>query len=213
MDSLLYIERKFYRSSFLTGVRAGPRIQQVKALSHSIVIIRHLKERRSKCSVQPFIRDPGFTFYNARPGFVYDATGHIMLSLDAPQLTVEDGVWEAEEPRGGSAGCPGVEEQGARACPVTEKRPLLLLDSTWRRLPNMAKCVSGMPLRRSLPDWVRTAYPRIGQFQEDPEVGLSTVEALYLALRLLGEDRADLLDRYHWKSLFLRQFDDRGCFE
>ena len=42
---------------------------------------------------------------------------------------------------------------------------------------------------------------------EDPTGGLASIEALYLAKRLLGDDDASLLDGYHWREEFLRQFD------
>ena len=41
---------------------------------------------------------------------------------------------------------------------------------------------------------------------EDPVEGLASVEALYVAKRLLGDDDPSLLDGYHWKDEFLAQF-------
>ena len=54
---------------------------------------------------------------------------------------------------------------------------------------------------------VRTAYPRVSKVFDDPQQGLASIEALYLAKRLLGDDDASLLDGYHWREEFLRQFD------
>lgn len=137
-------------------------------------VIRHPKERIAKCSLR-FLHDrPEMTFLRARPGFRFDATGHTLLAVDAPALSVAD------------AG-----------------RPLLLLDSTWRWLPQLMACVTGTPVLRSIPGNVRTAYPRVSKVFEDPAAGLASIEALYLARKLLGDDDPTLLDGYHWKDPFL----------
>ena len=137
-------------------------------------VIRHPKERIAKCSLRFLHERPEMTFLRARPGFRFDATGFTLLPVDAPALSVAD------------AG-----------------RPLLLLDSTWRWLPQLMACVTGTPVLRSIPGTVRTAYPRVSKVFEDPAAGLASIEALYLARRLLGDDDPTLLDGYHWKEPFL----------
>ena len=145
-------------------------------MNPQVTVIRHPKERISKCSLR-FLHDrPGFTFLRARPGFTFDATGFLALAVDAPVLSRAD------------AG-----------------RPLLLLDSTWRYLPRLLACVRGEPITRSVPREVKTAYPRASRVFDDPEFGLASVEALYVALRLLGDDDPSLLDGYHWKAQFMTQ--------
>lgn len=141
------------------------------------VIIRHPKERLSKCSLQPLKGRKDLVFHTARPGFSFDATGYVLLSVDAPVLSPEDA-----------------------------ESPLLLLDSTWRLLPKLEKCVSGDALPRSLPPDLKTAYPRVSKLAEDPAAGLASVEALYAARLLQGRPVEGLLDHYHWKDLFLAQF-------
>ena len=138
-----------------------------------VTIIRHPKERRSKCSVQPLYGSSGFTFHNARETFRYDAGGHILLAVDAPELSPAD------------------------ADPL---RPLLLLDSTWRLLPQV--------IFRSLPAYLETAYPRVSKLAEDPSRGLASIEALYAALRILGFRDDRLLDSYYWRDAFLAQFNE-----
>lgn len=137
-------------------------------------VIRHPKERIAKCSLRFLHERPEMTFLRARPGFRFDATGFTLLAVDAPALSVAD------------AG-----------------RPLLLLDSTWRWLPQLMACVTGTPVLRSIPGTVRTAYPRVSKVFEDPAAGLASIEALYLARKLLGDDDPSLLDGYHWKDAFL----------
>ena len=141
------------------------------------VVIRHPKERKSKCSLQPLVGRPDIRFLTAREGFVFDATGHILLALDAPVLSTEDAAL-----------------------------PLLLLDSTWRLLPSLLRCLSGQPLRRALPPGLKTAYPRTSKLSPDPARGLASVEAFYAARRLQGRTLDGLLDHYRWKAPFLAQF-------
>jgi pre-rRNA-processing protein TSR3 len=49
----------------------------------------------------------------------------------------------------------------------------------------------------------RTAYPRISKQGTDPDNGLASIEALYVAYHVLGRPTDGLLDRYHWAKLFL----------
>lgn len=79
-----------------------------------ISIIRHPKERRSKCSLTPLEGHADISFYKAREGWSFDMTGFTVLALGAPELSAAD------------AG-----------------RPLLLLDSTWRLLPQLEACLEG----------------------------------------------------------------------
>lgn len=137
-------------------------------------VIRHPKERISKCSLRFLHERPEMTFLRAKKGFSFDATGFTVLAVDASPLSAADA-----------------------------DRPLLLLDSTWRYLPDLAACLVGEGVPRSIPAGVETAYPRVSKVFEDPTAGLASVEALYVARRLLGDDDPSLLDGYHWKEPFL----------
>jgi pre-rRNA-processing protein TSR3 len=79
---------------------------------------------------------------------------------------------------------------------------LLLLDGSWRRVADMLKYTSQVP-PRSLSGY-RTAYPRVSRLGTDPDNGLASVEALYLAYHILGRPTEGLLDHYHWAEEFLR---------
>ncbi len=137
------------------------------------VVIRHYRERRSKCSLTPLEARGDIEFHRFRPGWRYSASGHVLLGLDAPELS-----------------------------PADAERPLLLLDSTWRLLPQLENAVTGSFVRRSLPR-VASAYPRISKIADDPLAGLASVEALYLARLMLGAEDASLLDHYRWRDAFL----------
>lgn len=141
------------------------------------VVIRHPREKKSKCSLQPLVGRADMVFHEARRGFRFDASGYLLLAVDAPVVTAAD------------AGL-----------------PLLVLDSTWRLLPKLQACITGSPVLRSLPSQIQTAYPRISKTSPDPARGLASVEALYAARLLLGRSVDGLLDHYHWKHAFLGQF-------
>jgi len=79
---------------------------------------------------------------------------------------------------------------------------LLLLDGSWRRAGIMVKAYEHVP-PRSL--WgFQTAYPRVSKRGTDPDNGLASVEALFLAYHLLGRSTEGLLDHYRWADEFLR---------
>lgn len=140
----------------------------------AVTVIRHANERLSKCSLTPLHGRPEITFLTAQGDMRFDATGFVVLAVDAPVLSAAD------------AG-----------------HPLLLLDSTWRLLPKLMRRLDGQPLFRSLPAGARTAYPRASKTVPDPHGGLASVEALYLARKILGDDDVSLLDGYRWRDTFL----------
>lgn len=139
-----------------------------------ITVIRHQKERRSKCSLTPLEGRSDIVFLKARTGWEFDATGYAVLALGAPQLSESD------------AG-----------------RPLLLLDSTWRLLPQLTACLVGEGVCRSLPA-VETAYPRFSKIDRDPMGGLASVEALFLARLLIGKRDDSLLEAYYWREKYMK---------
>jgi pre-rRNA-processing protein TSR3 len=85
---------------------------------------------------------------------------------------------------------------------------LLLVDSCWRRARSMLDGVEHLPTR-SLQGY-HTAFPRVSKLGTDPDNGLASVEALYLAYHLLGRPTEGLLDHYRWKEEFLRRNDLPG---
>lgn len=148
-----------------------------------VTVIRHPKERRSKCSLKGLEERADIDFYRARPDWTFDVTGFTVLGLEAPLLSLEDA-----------------------------DRPLLLLDSTWRLLPQIEACLTGKGVRRTLPT-VATAYPRTSKIAEDPNGGLASVEALFLAKLLFGERDDALLEDYYWRLQFLENLRSAGLLE
>jgi pre-rRNA-processing protein TSR3 len=79
---------------------------------------------------------------------------------------------------------------------------LLLLDGSWRWAAAMTRAFEHVP-PRSLCGY-QTAYPRVSKQGTDPANGLASVEALFIAYRILGRSTEGLLDHYRWGAEFLR---------
>jgi pre-rRNA-processing protein TSR3 len=84
---------------------------------------------------------------------------------------------------------------------------LLLLDGSWRWAEVMNRSFLDVP-PRSLTGY-RTAYPRVSKRGTDPDNGLASVEALFVAYLILDRPTAGLLDHYRWIEEFLRLNDLR----
>jgi pre-rRNA-processing protein TSR3 len=138
-----------------------------------VLILRDPRESARKCSLTPLRGASGMTFANFHPERRLAAGRRVLLHPDGEPLSAAD--------------------RGA---------PLLLVDCAWRRLPRLLATVDGELLPRRLPP-LASAYPRASKLFADPERGLASVEALYAALRILGETRPELLAGYRWAGRFL----------
>jgi pre-rRNA-processing protein TSR3 len=92
--------------------------------------------------------------------------------------------------------------EGPALSPADAAAGLLLLDGSWRWAGAMTRDFLDVP-PRSLTGY-RTAYPRVSKQGTDPDNGLASVEALYVAYRALGRPTAGMLDHYRWAEEFLR---------
>lgn len=140
------------------------------------IIIRHRRENLKKCSLRGLESREDCIFIRYPTEILPPANHYILLTLDAPELTIQDA-----------------------------NHGILLLDATWRHAEKMHKWVQNIPtlIHRSLPSHLRTAYPRRQEDCIDPERGLASIEALYATYAILGRPTVGLLDNYHWKSEFL----------
>lgn len=91
--------------------------------------------------------------------------------------------------------------EGPALSEVDRDHGILLLDGSWRRAGAMNQDFLQVP-PRSLAGY-RTAYPRTSKMGTDPENGLASIEALFLAYHILGRPTKGLLDHYFWKDAFL----------
>lgn len=91
--------------------------------------------------------------------------------------------------------------EGAPLSAADAGRPIIILDGSWRHAASMATHYARVE-RRSLPG-ISTAYPRCSKLGTDPDGGLASVEALYVAHMLTGRSTAGLLAHYRQGSEFL----------
>jgi pre-rRNA-processing protein TSR3 len=138
------------------------------------IILRHRRENLRKCSLRGLESHPDLDFYTYPIHSLPDISRYIVLEVGAQPLTAAD-----------------------------QDFGLLLIDGTWRLAETMLKSLSPTRLTRSLPPGYKTAYPRKQTGCPDPEVGLASVEALYLAHILLKRSTEGLLNHYYWKKDFL----------
>ncbi len=99
---------------------------------------------------------------------------------------------------------PGYVRLAVDSPPLTEadgERGILLIDGSWRHAERMNEHFASVP-PRSLTGF-RTAYPRVSKLFDDPTGGLASVEAIYIAYRVLGRPTEGLLDSYFWREQFL----------
>jgi len=149
------------------------------------IIIRHRKENLKKCSLSGFETDPRFHFYTYPtdiPSFLENFfEGIILLDIEGEELSSKDAS--------------------------LVEAPILIIDATWRYAETMLHTIPGLHKARRcrLPqEWV-TAYPRKQTECPDPERGLASLEAMYIAALLLKKPIDGLLDNYYWKNLFLEK--------
>ncbi len=158
-----------------------------KQLFPPTIIWRHRKENLRKCSLSGLESrdDLHFLTYPRQPLPAMDEYVVLVMDKTAPLLSSND-----------------------------RDRGLFILDATWRYAGPMGKAAEPAlvkAVRRSLPDTLRTAYPRRQEDCPDPGRGLASIEALYASYYLLGRDTSGLLDNYYWKNKFLEDNFDLSC--
>ena len=137
------------------------------------IIVRHPKENPKKCSVMALQGRADVQLLRYPVEPMPSLEGYIRLAAEGPELSAATD----------------------RECGI------LLLDGSWRWSEAMTAAFAAVP-PRSLHGWT-TAYPRVSKLGTDPDNGLASIEALYLAYRLLGRPTEGLLDDYRWASKFL----------
>ena len=148
------------------------------------VILRHRKENLKKCTLRGLEDREDMYFYTYPQDELPCLDNFILLDVNAPLLSGND-------------------------C----GRGLFLIDATWRYTKRIAEVLEnqrfskplGGVIRRSLPPFITTAYPRRQEDCPDPSRGLASIEALYTAYCILGRNPGDLLDGYCWKDRFLEK--------
>ena len=137
------------------------------------VIWRHRKENLKKCSLRGLEPRKDLHFVTYPTQPLPPLEEYLQLDFDGPPLNADD------------AG-----------------RGIFLIDGTWKAAAVMGRKAPELE-KRSLPANFLTAYPRKQTKCLEPERGLATLEALYIAHLALGYNVEGLLDYFYWKDEFL----------
>lgn len=92
------------------------------------------------------------------------------------------------------------------------------IDCVWRRVdPIIRRVAAPLPMLARIPDGFQTAYPRHSKHGFDPDCGLATIEAIFVARALLGVWDVTLLSHYHFGPEFVdlnaKRFLDLGVHQ
>ena len=142
------------------------------------IIWRHKKENLKKCSLKNLESRKDLLFFTYPKKIEYDLSNFVLLTIDAPSLSIED-----------------------------KAKGLLFIDGTWRYAKIMENTLlkSIKIEKRSIPNGFKTAYPRKQTECLDPKKGLATLEAIYISYFLTKKDPEGLLDHYYFKNTFLEK--------
>ena len=141
-----------------------------------IIIYRHRKENLKKCSLQGLEKNESYFFYTyPKEPLPINIENPIVLDISAKTI-----LSSADHVKG-----------------------LILIDATWRYADKMMNTLPSSYERRSLPKGWQTAYPRKQTQCPNPKEGLASIEALYIALKIMKRDVSQLLNDYYWKKKFL----------
>ena len=143
------------------------------------IIFRHRKENLKKCTLRNLENRKDFCFLTYPIDPLPPLDHYVILALNAPLLSHRD-------------------------C----SKGIFLIDATWRYADQIKRVTPPLSniAHRSLPP-ARTSYPRKQTDCIDPNRGLASIEALYLAYLILGKNPKGLLDGYYWKDTFLKKND------
>lgn len=141
-------------------------------------LMRHRRENLKKCSLRGLEKREDCRFLTYPCEGLPDLSSYIVLAMDAPPLTVEDAHYG-----------------------------ILLLDATWRYAVKMLQFVERQQtvIKRSIPKGYKTAYPRRQDDCPDPDEGLASIEALYIAYKITSRPTDGLLDTYYWREAFFER--------
>lgn len=142
-----------------------------------IEVLMDKKENPRKCTVHPLRERPDFRVRYFHNGPIEPFDADWLLHVDGRNLA------DMREEKVGSLG---------------------VIDCTWRKVPSVLQRL-GKPLPRlvRIPEGFRTAYPRKNKAGKDPDTGLATIEAIFIAAAFCGKWDESLLEHYHFGEEFL----------
>jgi pre-rRNA-processing protein TSR3 len=150
-------------------------------------IVLDAGETANKCTIAPLADRPDFRLFPVRgEGLIGPLSASLLLHHEGECLT-------------------------RLASP--EVQTLASVDCVWRRLPKLVEKLEWQnnrkPVLGRIPFGFVTAYPRVGLPHQDPEGGLATIEALFIAVAVLGHWDSSLLSRYYFGPRFIELNTDR----
>lgn len=147
-------------------------------------------ESRKKCTILPLDDRPDFVikrFSRGKP--LPPITADLFLHLQGAPL-----------------------DELARAGALAGVRSLGLLDCQWGRCEAILREGRAvLPRLARIPEGFESAYPRQSRSGLDPDDGLASIEALFVAAAFLGHWDVTLLREYHFGDAFLVA--NRAAFE
>ena len=140
-------------------------------------------ERPQKCSILPLAYREDFRIVRFDRRYpIASLTGSLLLHPEGVPLS----------------------ELAAEETPRGDFTTLSAIDCNWIRLDAvLGKIVGPSPPRVRIPDGFQTAYRRRNKHDLDPERGLATIEALFIASAFLGVWDETLLQEYPTAAEFL----------
>lgn len=142
-------------------------------------ILMDARENPRKCSILPLKDREDFHiryFHGGKPIAAFQS--QLLLHVDGEDLS----EWKGE-----------VESLG-------------LIDCNWKKVePAMQLLAKPLPRLVKIPNSFVTAYPRRNKQGLDPEEGLATIEALFIAAAFLGIWDETLFEKYYFKDEFLKR--------
>lgn len=142
------------------------------------VILDH-GESANRCTIAPLAERPDFRIIQVR-----HHEGRALGPFQSPVLLHPDG-----------------ECLTGWATPVSG---IATIDCVWKRLPTLlSRLATPLPQLVRIPAGFVTAYPRTNKHGQDPEGGLATIEAIFIAAALLGRWDVTLLSRYYFGRRFV----------
>jgi pre-rRNA-processing protein TSR3 len=139
-------------------------------------------ETANKCTIAPLADRPDFRLIPTRGGVeLGPLRSPVLLHPEGACLTAWTGT--------------GAPPDGIAA-----------IDCVWSRVPTLLGRIQGrLPALYKIPEGFVTAYPRTNKQGADPDRGLATIEAIFLAAALLGRWDPTLLSRYAFCRRFLER--------
>jgi pre-rRNA-processing protein TSR3 len=171
-------------------IRPGANATRLATAFPPTVIVRDRRENPKKCTILP-LRGRSDLIFLSYPVNLPSLSEESVIHSSNSEIAISD--W---------SGYVRLAPEGPELSTADAHAGLLLLDGSWRRAEAMTRSFQHVA-PRSLRSY-RTAYPRVSKKGTDPATGLATVEALFLAYRILGRSTSGLLDHYRWAEEFLR---------